>query len=138
MDEGLHHRVRLKGFGRDEVVGKLSILVAGSDADIRALILYVLIRQGFEVIEVEDDSVLFDRVLELHPDVVLVDLPWPPDSRLEFIRRLKNDKQLASTPVSVMMMDDRFLSEVIAAGSSAAIRIPDELQQLGIDLRINN
>jgi DNA-binding response OmpR family regulator len=70
-------------------VSKLSILVAGSDADLRALILYVLTREGFEVIGVEDESALFDRVVELHPDVALVDLPWPPDSRLALIRRLK-------------------------------------------------
>jgi hypothetical protein len=34
-----------------------------------------------------------------------------------------------------MMTDDRFLAEVIAAGGSAAIRMPDELRRPGLLIR---
>jgi arsenate reductase len=113
-------------------VRKPSVLLAGTDPDLRELIFYLLSRQGFEIIEATEDEALFEFTERHRPDVALLDLPWPPDSRLSFIRNVRQSGDFITLPIIVMLADDRYLADISEAGVSAIAQLPEDVGQLAL------
>jgi DNA-binding response OmpR family regulator len=66
-----------------------SLVVLEEDSDMRSLMRYLLENAGFKVIALQGDSFLIERIGRFNPDVVLIDLPWPPSERLTLINQLR-------------------------------------------------
>lgn len=78
------------------------ILVVEDEADIRELLRYSLVQEGYAVEEAGDGAEALDRVTRRAPDLVMLDLMLPRMSGLELCRRLRANPETARLPVIVV------------------------------------
>jgi phosphate regulon transcriptional regulator PhoB len=78
------------------------ILVVEDEADIRELLRYSLVQEGYTVEEAADGAEALDRVTRRAPDLVMLDLMLPRMSGLELCRRLRSNPETARLPVIVV------------------------------------
>ena len=79
---------------------KKSILVVDDEAEVRQLLVTLLVEDGFEVREASDDATVKQLFDAPPPDLVLLDLKLPDADGLELLPRLK--KQWPETEVIVL------------------------------------
>ncbi len=79
-----------------------SILVVEDEDDIRELITYNLVREGFQVVSVASGEAAIEAVRKSVPDLVLLDLMLPGVDGLEVCRRVKNTASTSSVPVVIV------------------------------------
>ena len=75
------------------------VLVAEDEADIRELLVDILVDAGYEVIGVDDGRKALDTARSLHPDIVLLDVMLPAMDGFEVLASLKAEVDTASVPV---------------------------------------
>jgi two-component system cell cycle response regulator DivK len=75
------------------------VLIIERHDDTRALYAIGLAAQGFEVVAVGDDAHGAQRAWELHPDIIVTDLPTPDSDGGEFLRELKQNSRTRDIPV---------------------------------------
>ncbi len=78
------------------------VLVVEDEHDIRELLRYNLVQQGFAVEEAADGAEALDRIARRAPDVVLLDLMLPRMPGLELCRRLRAQPDTAYLPIIVL------------------------------------
>ena len=78
------------------------ILIVEDEKPIRDLIAFGLKRAGYEVREAEDCREARGRIVDLRPDLMLVDWMLPDMSGLELTRSLKRAKETAEIPVIML------------------------------------
>jgi CheY-like chemotaxis protein len=78
------------------------VLVVDDDAVIRQLIVINLEMEGFEVFTAEDGLDAIDRVKELKPDVVTLDIMMPRLDGWETAARLNADPETAGVKVVLL------------------------------------
>lgn len=78
---------------------KQTVLVIEDEQDIRELLQYNLVREGFQVVEVDTGEAGLKAAGEVHPDAILLDLMLPRMDGLEVCRRLKEDKDTQAIPI---------------------------------------
>ena len=100
------------------------------DPDMRALMRYVLDNAGVEVITLQGDSFLIEQIGRLNPDVVLIDLQWPPSERLALINQLRMSVTNGALPIIALVMDGAQGEESLMVGATAIIRKPDDVRHL--------
>jgi CheY-like chemotaxis protein len=83
----------MTGDGRDEGAGKPLVLVVEDYPDAREMYAEYLGFSGFRVAEARNGQEALEKALELHPDVVLMDLALPLMDGWEATRRLKSDRR---------------------------------------------
>ncbi len=82
----------------------------------RRLVRKVLISRGYNVAEAADGVEGLQKVRELHPDVVLLDISLPRMDGIEVVKRIREDETIREIPVialtaSAMAGDrERFLA----------------------------
>ncbi len=82
----------------------------------RRLVRKVLVSRGYNVEEAADGVEGLQKVRELHPDVVLLDISLPRMDGIEVVRRIREDEAIRNIPVialtaSAMAGDrERFLN----------------------------
>jgi CheY-like chemotaxis protein len=97
---------------RNPPVRPLVLLVEG-DEDTRALYDLALSASGFDVV-VADEPYAYARAWEIHPDVIVADLPTPDQNDLGFLHVLKRDARTRDIPVVVFPKP--CLSDELVAG----------------------
>ena len=75
------------------------VLVAEDEADIRELLVDILVDAGYEVIGVDDGRKALDTARSQHPDIVLLDVMMPAMDGFEVLASLKAEVDTASVPV---------------------------------------
>lgn len=106
----------------DARIGDVSVLIV-DDQD--------LVRSGFRLIlssydhidvvgEAGNGAAAYDRALELHPDVVLMDIRMPVEDGISATRRIAGDERLAGTHVLVLTTFDvdEYVYDALSAGAS--------------------
>lgn len=78
------------------------ILVVDDETDILELIRYNLQKEGYRVTTVKTGEEGLQRIRELQPDVVVLDLMLPGLDGLSVCNRLKRDEATRSTPVIML------------------------------------
>ena len=78
------------------------ILVADDDVDVRTLIVLKLQSSGHDVTSVENGSEAVTTCRESRPDLVVLDLMMPGMSGLEACQAIREDPQVADTPVILL------------------------------------
>ena len=78
------------------------ILIVEDEKAIRDMVAFGLRRAGFEVREAQDCREARASIVDLRPDLMLVDWMLPDMSGLEFIRTLKRSKESEDIP-SIML-----------------------------------
>ena len=96
----------------------------------RSLMRYLLENAGVKVIALQDDSFLIEQIWRLNPDVVLIDLKWPPSERLALIRQLRKSVTIGALPIIALVMDMAQGEESLRVGATAILRKPDDVRLL--------
>jgi two-component system, cell cycle response regulator DivK len=75
------------------------VLVVEAHEDTRALYALALSANGFEVVAVADGRDAFKRAWEIHPDIIVTDLPMPNCEGWQFLQDLKQDARTRDIPI---------------------------------------
>ena len=86
---------------------KKRIIVVEPDRDIREIVSLILAERGFEVIPYKTDEGLFEHIVELMPDVILMDILAITEQGTELCRRIKKHEQTRDIPVIVLSTHTR-------------------------------
>jgi CheY-like chemotaxis protein len=82
---------------RNQPTHPLVLLVDGHE-DTRVLYALALSASGFDVVAVQDGSEAYSRAWEIHPDIIVTDLPVPSDG-WRFLDDLKGTARTRDIPV---------------------------------------
>jgi two-component system phosphate regulon response regulator PhoB len=80
-------------------MGRERIIVVEDESDIAKVLEYNLAREGYQVEVMADGAEAVDRIVEVAPDLVLLDLMLPGMDGLEVCRTLKQDPAARDIPV---------------------------------------
>lgn len=78
------------------------ILVVDDEPDIRALVAYHLMRDGYEVFIAADGAQALETARKEHPDVIVLDLLLPGMSGYDVLRALRGEEATRDTGVIVL------------------------------------
>jgi CheY-like chemotaxis protein len=128
---------------RDEMEALLVLIVEDNTTNM-LLTQAVLRRAGFQVEGAVSAEEADERMAQLRPDVILMDLQLPGKHGLEFTRELRSNPDLATIPIVAVsahaMQEDRW--RVLEAGCDGYIAKPidtrafaAQLQQILADTR---
>ena len=78
---------------------KPNIFVVDDDPDILDLLRYNLTREDFRVSTANDGQEALDRVVEVNPDLILLDLMMPKVGGLDVTRKLQSNPRTKSIPI---------------------------------------
>lgn len=111
------------------LVKAVAVLIE-EDTDMRWLMRFLLENAGVEVVTLQGDSSLVERLNWLEPDIILIDLHWPPSERLALIRQLSESANIGAPPIIALVMDTAQEEESLRVGATAILRKPDDVRLL--------
>lgn len=114
-------------------MAKAKILLVEDNPDSRELLVTVLRREGYDIIEAVNGSEALRQASTQHPDLILMDLGLPVVNGDEVTARIKEDPCTAHIPIVVSTAFDRGASIVkraIAAGADEIIYKPTNFKIL--------
>ena len=103
------------------------VLVVDDDRVIQQLLEVNLELEGYEVVATAaDGKEALDKIAELKPDLVILDIMMPKMDGLEVCRRLRADPELAKIPVILLSAraQDMDIREGLEIGASAYLTKP--------------
>jgi len=108
------------------------ILVAEDDAGTRKLLVAVLERSGHDVLQAEDGAQAWEAIRTYRPDVVVSDINMPGMTGIELLEQVRDDQELALTPVVLLtsLQERRDVRRAMSKGADDYISKPfmaDEL-----------
>ncbi len=108
------------------------ILVVDDNLDSRELVVKVLRKEGLELYEAIDGEDALEKVAQLQPDLILMDISLPRIDGYEVTRRLKKDSASAAIPIIALtahaMKGD--MEKALAAGCDDYISKPINIHSL--------
>lgn len=118
--------------------GKYLILLVDDDSSFREIMKAKLEAAGFVVLEAKDGQDGLNKLKELKPDIVLLDVQMPKMSGIEALSKIKADPEIANTKVFFLTnygekntadapLDDKFAKEIGAVGH---LRKTDDLDKI--------
>ncbi|HEY2929661.1 ATP-binding protein [Piscinibacter sp.] len=109
-----------------------TLLIADDVSGNRAVLADLLVTLGFGVIEVDDGQQGVDKALQLHPDLILMDMLMPVMDGLEATRRLRQVPALAAVPIIAVSASasDADRERSLQVGASAFLAKPIEFNKL--------
>ena len=102
----------------------MRILVVDDNPDIRVLLVSILQRAGYEVIEAADGASVQAWVKETRPDLIILDLMMPEVDGWETLRRLKSDSSSRDIPVVISSALSEYEDLELARSMGAVDFIP--------------
>ncbi|OHV08863.1 phosphate regulon transcriptional regulator PhoB [Kushneria phosphatilytica] len=79
-----------------------TVLIVDDEASIREMIAVALEMADFRIIEAENAQQAHARVVDEHPDLILLDWMLPGTSGIELARRLKRDETTREVPIILL------------------------------------
>lgn len=107
---------------------KPALLVVDDDPDIREVLQLVLASRGYEVALAEDGLDALEKLREIRPCLILLDLMMPRMSGFDFLEERSRRAELASIPVVVVSAYDDLATPL--EGVAAVVPKPAQLQKL--------
>lgn len=109
-----------------------TIMIADCDEDERCLLKSILELKGFSVLEAADGQQAFDLALQMHPDLMLIELKLPLVSGFTVIRRMQKLARLRQIPIIAISLDKPISHHrlAMAAGCAAHLNKPIEFEAL--------
>jgi two-component system, cell cycle response regulator DivK len=109
-----------------------TVLVADDKATSRELVRTVLEKSGYTVVEASDGVEALRNARASKPDLIILDLHMPGLDGFAVVREIRQDQNLAATPVMALtasaMQGDR--ERAISAGFTSYIAKPIQLSML--------
>ena len=79
-----------------------SILIVEDEQEIRELLVFTLLRDGYEVVEAETAEIALEKIDSRLPDLILVDWMLPGMDGVELAKRLRRDELTAELPIVML------------------------------------
>jgi DNA-binding response OmpR family regulator len=79
-----------------------SVLVVDDDPDVRDLVTYKLVQEGWSVRSAADGDAALHAMAESCPDLVLLDIMMPGRSGLDVLQQIRRTESYASVPVIML------------------------------------
>ncbi|MBC7234293.1 MAG: response regulator [Chloroflexi bacterium] len=99
------------------------IVLVEDNADVIALFSRYLAKEGYQLIGVQESATALERIAEIHPNAVVLDLMMKNPDGWELLQRIKADPVLCQIPVIVCsVLDERELA--MSLGAAAYLRKP--------------
>jgi CheY-like chemotaxis protein len=106
------------------------ILVVDDDRFVREAIGRYLSQAGYRVDEARSGAEALDRMRQVMPDMVLLDLNMPVMNGPTFVAAVRQDPRLASASVVVLSGQPDLCEEVVNLGARASLAKPIDLDIL--------
>jgi CheY-like chemotaxis protein len=113
-----------------EVAGSLAtVLICDDEPSLRELI-RVSLSGDYSIAEADDGEESLEIARRLRPDVVILDVMMPRRTGLEVLIEMRQDPQLAGTPVIVLTAQPGTREEALREGADLVMVKPFEPQQI--------
>lgn len=107
-----------------------SILICDDHEAILEVTRLILTREGYTVDTVKTSNEIFDKVKEMHPDLILMDLRLPQIGGEEATKKLKADPDTQQIPIIIFSANNKGNEVAEKAGADGFICKPYEIQEL--------
>ena len=111
------------------------ILVVDDDAPILLLMRNLLREFGFEPLAANNGPVALEQARQHRPDLVLLDRNMPGMSGDEVLRQLRQEAELAATPVLILSGEPMEAEELERMGATGAVLKPFDVPALMATIR---
>lgn len=78
------------------------VIIAEDDKTIARLIIFKLEKEGFKIIHFSDGEGVVEKVVEVLPDVVILDVMMPIKDGISILKEIKGNPKTASVPVIIL------------------------------------
>ena len=78
------------------------VIMAEDDKTIARLIIFKLEKEGFKVIHFSNGEGVVEKVVDVFPDVVILDVMMPIKDGISILREIKGNPKTASVPVIIL------------------------------------
>jgi CheY-like chemotaxis protein len=112
---------------------KKRILIVEDNFDARELLVLVLRRSGYDIVEAATGLEAVDKARDEHPDLILMDLGLPGITGDEATARIKADRSTSNIPVIVNTAYNKgtfAVERAIAAGAAEIVQKPVNFKAL--------
>ena len=111
---------------------KHSILLVDDDPNLRDMLRAMLEMGGFAVIEAEDGLDALEKLEEITPDVLVLDVMMPNLDGVSLCKQLRNDAEFVSLPIIILSgkTQHRAVEEGMAAGANLYLCKPITVDEL--------
>lgn len=110
------------------------ILCIEDDADIQQIMGRVLFAEGYEVHYAWNGREGYEKLLSVHPDLILLDLMTPVMNGVEFLKKCQENRQLRDIPVVIVTgfgdEADMLKYAMVALGAKYYLRKPVDFKEL--------
>lgn len=111
---------------------KKRIVVVEDDLEALNFLTQRLVRAGYEVYKISDTSKILDRIKQLRPDLILLDILMPGLNGIEIKKMLAGDREAAEIPVIFLTAKNMTADKVegLSLGVDDYITKPFNLEEL--------
>ena len=106
------------------------ILVVDDDTDIRETLAQILEFEGFRVVCACNGQDAMDQLVNIKPNLILLDLMMPVMNGYEFRQAQKAKPEIAGIPVIILSADGNVQQKAAVADVRAYLKKPIELETL--------
>jgi CheY-like chemotaxis protein len=78
------------------------ILIIDDEQDVNTYLEAILKSGGYETYSIIDVANAMDRVREIHPNLICLDIMMPRETGISFYSKLRKDKDFSKTPVIII------------------------------------
>ena len=111
---------------------KYSILLVDDDPNLRDMLRQMLEMGGFDVVEAEDGLDALEKLEEMAPDIMVLDVMMPNLDGVSLCKQLRSDAEFMSLPIIMLSgkTQQRAVAEGIAAGANCYLCKPITVEEL--------
>ena len=111
-----------------------TVLICDDEPALRELI-RVSLEGPYEFVEADDGEESLELARRVRPDVVILDMMMPRRNGLEVLTALRQEKDLADTPVIVLTAQPATREQAMRAGADVVMVKPFEPEQIAAAVR---
>jgi DNA-binding response OmpR family regulator len=111
-----------------------TVLICDDEPSLRELI-RISLDGPYEFVEADDGEESLELARRVRPDVVILDMMMPRRNGLEVLAALRQEKDLADTPVIVLTAQPATRDQALRAGADVVMVKPFEPEQIAAAVR---
>src|SRR5690349_5563409 len=111
-----------------------TVLICDDEPSLRELI-RISLDGPYEFVEADDGEESLELARRVRPDVVILDMMMPRRNGLEVLTTLRQEKDLADTPVIVLTAQPATREQALRAGADVVMVKPFEPEQIAAAVR---
>jgi cyclic di-GMP phosphodiesterase len=114
------------------------ILVVDDDSMTRLLMNTILSRMSYQVSEAFDGIDAWEKVFDLSPDLIILDVSMPRMDGLELTQKLKNEPRTKNIPIMIVSSHDELTDRVKAVEAGADDFLPKPVEHIILKAKVNS